>query len=158
MGVINCKSKIGLVAWTSTCIPIKYTVIHTIFTQRCTQVTVIRIIDLQIFDLWLDLPQIWQRHSDLWFDLHPEKTWLDLTCNLAVIWLDSNHFQVTESPYLASSSSGLCCRQQNIIWGRSPSPRTVLGLDFVLGLRIKFGGCLIVSNEGTTLYSQICFL
>ena len=66
--------------------------------QRCTQVTVIRIIDLQIFDLWLDLPRIWQRHSDLWFDLHPDKTWLDLTCNLAVIWFDSNHFQVTESP------------------------------------------------------------
>ena len=33
-----------------------------------------------------------------------KKTCLDLTCNLAVFWLDSNHFQVTESPYLARSS------------------------------------------------------
>ena len=43
-------------------------------------------------------------------------------------------------------------------WGWSLNPRTVLGLDFVLGLRTKFGGCLPECIEGTTFHSLICFL
>ena len=92
-------------------------------------------------NIWLVtwLAQIWQRHSDLWFDLHPEKTWLDLTCNLAVIWLDANHFQVTESPSLASSSSGLCCRQQNIL-GLKSQPQNCSGVGFCSGIENKVRG------------------
>ena len=69
---------------------------------RCTQVTVIWIIDLQICDLTCPKSCRGTLICDLTCTL--KKTWLDLTCNLAVIWLDSDHFHVTEFPYLASSS------------------------------------------------------
>ena len=54
----------------------------------------------------------------------------------------------------------------HLIWSSLSSVFTCLavnhagnmGLDFVLRLRAKFGGCLIVCNEGTTFYSHISFL
>ena len=51
------------------------------------------------------------------------------------------------------SSPGACCEPPNTrtFWGWSPNPRTVLGLDLVLGLRAKFGGCLFECNERTTI-------
>ena len=55
---------------------------------------------------------------------------------------------------LGCKPPGACCGPPNTrtFWGWSPNPRTVLGLDFVLGLRAKFGGCLSECNERTTLY------
>ena len=45
---------------------------------------------------------------------------------------------------------GACCRppNTNTFRGWGPNPRTVLGLNFVLGSRTKYGGCLTICNEG----------
>ena len=43
--------------------------------------------------------------------------------------------------------TGACCRP--------PEHQNIMGLDFVLGLRTKFGGCLTICSEGTTFYSLL---
>ena len=53
--------------------------------QRCTHFTVNRAIGLHIFNLCPDLLQIRQRHSDLWFDVHPENYAL-IFCTQCLYW------------------------------------------------------------------------
>ena len=51
---------------------------------------------------------------------------------------------IPNADYRIYRGSGACFKPPNTrtFWGWKPQPRTVLGLDFVLGLRGLFGGCL----------------
>ena len=65
--------------------------VHFSHLQRCTQVTVIRIIDLQIFDLWLDLPKSGRGTVICDLTCNHEKTWLDLELDqwfAGNLWID----------------------------------------------------------------------